>query len=343
VLGGALFGPARSIMQLTRNPIRLGELRKGRIALVSSLIMAAVVLLIAMPVNYYVRAPLVLMPSDAARVYATVDGTLVAMLTAGEKVARGDVIGRLTNAEAHRELERLAGEFRQRQLRVEHLEKLRVLDAEANSALPTARAALADSERRLTEQRREAERLTLIAPIDGVLIEAPGLTPTSTSTSRLWRAKPSRLPRWSGSLLEAANLGAHVEPGTLVCLVGDPARVQAELLVDDVDVKRLASGQNVRLRIDQLPGRVVKGEVFDVSRHEVRDEESAARADLMPLFAGLRPPGRYSTIYQVSVQFELPDQPLVIGGRGDAKIAAERITLARRIARFFAQTFRLPM
>jgi hypothetical protein len=33
----------------------------------------------------------------------------------------------------------------------------------------------------------------------------------------------------------------------------------------------------------------------------------------------------------------------VIGGRGDAKVAAEWITLARSIVRFLGQTFRLPM
>ena len=36
-------------------------------------------------------------------------------------------------------------------------------------------------------------------------------------------------------------------------------------------------------------------------------------------------------------------QPLVIGGRGEAKVAAERITLARSICAFLGQTFRLPM
>jgi hypothetical protein len=38
----------------------------------------------------------------------------------------------------------------------------------------------------------------------------------------------------------------------------------------------------------------------------------------------------------------LPEVPLTIGGRGQAKIAAERITLARWILRYLAQTFRLP-
>ena len=67
-----------------------------------------------------------------------------------------------------------------------------------------------------------------------------------------------------------------------------------------------------------------------------------ARADLASLFAGLAPPGRADTHYQVRVKLDLPNHALAIGGRGEAKIAAERITLARWLARYFAQTFRLP-
>ena len=337
VLGGAMFGPTSRLVHLARNPIRRAELCRVRIAMAGSIALAAIVAILATPVTYDVRAPFVLMPADADRVYATVDGELVTMRSAGETVSRGETIGRLANVEMERELARLAGEFRQRELRVEHLEKLRALDAEANSALPTARAALADSQRRLAERRREAKRLTLTAPTDGVLIEPPRVAPTNTSSARLLT--------WSGSLLDDANLGAHLEPGTLVCLVGDPARLRAELLVSDADVKRIAPGQRVRLRIDQLPGQVVEGEVVEVSRHEMSVDATTSRGQpgLATLFEGLIPAGRNATTYQVSVQFERPAHPLVIGGRGEAKIAAERITLARSIYRSFAQTFRLPM
>ena len=34
---------------------------------------------------------------------------------------------------------------------------------------------------------------------------------------------------------------------------------------------------------------------------------------------------------------------LIIGGRGDAKVSAERITIGRLLYRYLAQTFRLPM
>jgi putative peptide zinc metalloprotease protein len=344
VLGSALVGPVSGTIRLVRNPLRRTELRTGRLGPIVAVAVAALVAVLSIPVNYYVRAPLVLMPDAAARVYASTGGTLTEAVPAGRKVSRGELIGRLTNREVEQELLRLEGEHALRQLKLEHLERLRGADREANDQLPTAKAALADSERRLDDRRRAVERLALRSPVDGVVIAAPRIT--------LPPAASGRLATWSGSLLEPANLGAHLEPGTLVCLVGDPRRLTAVLLVDDAEVKRLQPGQRARLRIDQLPGEIIEGEVIDVARHEVRDDatEGAASADLATLFAGIVPPGRSGAFYQARVRLdgeaglsETGFRELVIGGRGQAKVAAERVTLARSILRCLGQTFRLPM
>jgi putative peptide zinc metalloprotease protein len=301
---------------------------------------AAAIAMLAVPVTYHVHAPLVLMPEDAARVYATIEGTLAKASPAGDAVRRGDVIAELNNVEVERKLTRAEGEFAQRKLRVEHLGRLRGVDPEANDELPTARAALADSERRLIERQREFDRLTLRASVDGIVLPPPRTPDTRRPTP------DTRLARWSGSPLDPKNVGAAIEPGTLYCMVGNSRRVTAVLLVDDVNVKRLQTGQSVRLRIDQLPGQVITGEVLDVARHEVRSHAGpvAGQADLAALYLGLVPPrGRYAANYQVRVRFDAPQLPLVIGGRGHAKVAAEKITLARSILRFLGQTFRLPM
>jgi hypothetical protein len=118
------------------------------------------------------------------------------------------------------------------------------------------------------------------------------------------------------------------------------------ILIDDINVKRLLPGQPARLRFEQLPGQIIEGEVIDVARHDVRDAESetAGRADLASLYAGIIPPEQKGALYQARVKFDRNlAKSLVIGGRGEAKVVAERITLGRRIARFFGQTFRLPM
>ena len=122
VLGSAITGPISNIAQFARNPIRRSELRSGRLAVIVAGCVAVAVAILAVPVTYHVRAPLVLMPEEAARVYATVDGTLASALRAGEPVRRGDVIGALNNMEIERELARAEGEVAQRKLRVEHLE-----------------------------------------------------------------------------------------------------------------------------------------------------------------------------------------------------------------------------
>jgi hypothetical protein len=95
---------------------------------------------------------------------------------------------------------------------------------------------------------------------------------------------------------------------------------------------------------EQVPGQILRGEVVDVARRDAErgDSTMTARADLASLFAGLTPSGRDDAHYQVRVKFDSPAQPLAIGGRGEAKVAAERITLARWLARYFAQAFRLP-
>jgi multidrug resistance efflux pump len=343
IFGGALVAPISAAVELMRNPVRRADVRTGRLSLLTAAALAVLVGILAIPIDYNVRAPLVLMPADASRLYATAGGTLTKMLPAGSKVHRGDVIGQLQDTKAEVEIARLEGELKLRQLHLDHLQRLRLVDQESNDQLPTAQTALADSQRRLDERREEAKRLTLVAPIDGVVIPAPRKKENHQAASRL--------PAWSGSLLDPNTIGAHVEPGTLVCLVGDPRKLTAVLLVDDTDIKRLEPGQKTRLRIDELPGQVVDGEVVEVARHELDDIENLKmrQADLSPLLVGLVAPGRSGALYEARVRFELPERiqseatPLIIGGRGDGKVTAERITVGKRLYRYLAQTFRLPM
>jgi putative peptide zinc metalloprotease protein len=335
-IGGALVSPVSGTVRLLRNPSRRRELRTGRLATFAAIGLAALVAILAWPVNYYVHAPLVLLPADAARVYATVDGTLRTALPAGRSVAAGEAVAELDNADIRLELARLENEYELERLRLANLEKLRGHDPEANAKLPATRASLDDLASRLEELRHDAERLTLVAPTAGVVIPAPRSAPQETSAGRL--------PQWSGAILDEQNRGALVEPGTLVALVGDPRKLSAVLLVDDTDIARLAPGQPVKLALDELPGRVIAGEVRDVARRDTAGADSAAsaRADLASLFAGLVAPGGDEVRYQARVQIDLPEQPLVVGTRGEAKIAAERVTLARWLLRYLARTFRLP-
>ena len=201
------------------------------------------------------------MPENASRVYATAGGTLTKMLPAGSKVHRGDVIGQLQDTGAEIEIARLEGELKLRKLHVDHLERLRGVDHEANDQLPTARTALADSQRRLDERRDEAKRLTLTAPVDGVVIPAPRKQQNHPAETRL--------PEWNGSLLDPKTLVPMSSRGLSSAWSAIREKLTAVLLVDDADIKRIEPGQKTRLRIDELPGQVIDGEVVEVARHEL--------------------------------------------------------------------------
>jgi multidrug resistance efflux pump len=320
-----------------RHPAKRAELRTGRLALTSAVALAALVVILAWPVNYYVRAPLVVMPANAARIYSSIDGTIVSALAAGERVSAGQTIAALENPAVALEVARLAGQRQEQQLRVEHLDRLRGIDPKASEQLPAARAVLASLDARLQERQRDADYLNLKAPTDGTVIAVPR-TP-------LQNDRRDQLPSWSGRPLDDANRGAQIEAGTLLCLVGDPNERSALLLVEDTDASRLSAGQAVRLRLDQMPGQVATGKVVEVSRREADHQAEAGESHdmLATLFAGLVAPGGKRAHYQVRVQLDDLPQQLVIGGRGTAKVAAERITLARSIWRFLAKTFRLPL
>ena len=87
VLGSAITGPISNIARFARNPIRRAELRQGGWRCIVAGCVAVAVAILAVPVTYHVRAPLVLMPEDAARVYATVDGTLASALRPANRSA----------------------------------------------------------------------------------------------------------------------------------------------------------------------------------------------------------------------------------------------------------------
>ena len=92
------------------------------------------------------------------------------------------------------------------------------------------------------------------------------------------------------------------------------------------------------------------------------------RKTMLRLLVGLVAPGRSGALYEARVKLsrepgegrgarneerdkQNPDSSLLaprssqllIGARGDAKVTAERITIGKRLYRYLAQTFRLPM
>jgi putative peptide zinc metalloprotease protein len=222
------------------------------------------------------------------------------------------------------------------QLRLANLQLRRVRDPGVGEEIPVAREVLADLEKRLEQRRRDRQRLTLAAPAAGVVLPPPP------------REEPQgdgELRRWSGIPTEERNLGAYLEPGVLLCLIGDPRQLKAVLVVDQADVEFVRAGQPVRIRLEQLPGETLEGEIEEIAEIDLkaapREIVSAGYLPTREDQHGVRRPLR--TCYLARVSLDKHDHRLLIGACGRARIRVAPRSLGSRIRRYLCRTFRLEL
>lgn len=321
-LGSFFAPPARRLVQWLRNPAATRRVRGGRALAAAALVLVALALLWRTPWGYPVEGTASVAVADAERIVTTVAGRLAEAAAPGDVVRRGDVVARLENPDVRRELLEVEGQLAEQRLRVRSLRALRARDRQANTQLPAAEAMVEDLSRRHSELRRESERLVLRARRDGVVIAPPAEPPP--------RDTEARLPQWSGSPLDNSNRGAWITPGALVCLVGDPERVRADLLLTEDDIERVDVGQPLALAWRQRPGVVTRGRVVEVSRRAHRQQQQEAHA----------PPAE--TLYHARAEMDGPETARLVGGEGRVKIDTGRATLGAWAVARLRQLFRLP-
>lgn len=313
--------------------------RRFAVVLAAIAVVSAIALFIPLP--HRVGASAVLQPKDARRVFVSVPGLLVSAIEPGAAVREGQTLGQLKNAGLSMEITRLRG--RQKLLRTQ-LDVLKRRSAhqthlgtrDAGSEIPATQQALADVEQRLQKRLEEHARLKLTSPTVGVVL------PPRHRPSRL---TPGRLETWSGSPLDEANRGAYLETGTLFCLVGDPDRLQAMLVVSQTDIEFVRVGQEVRLQLDQLAGRYLSGEIMEISKIDVETvpPELVAGGNL-PVRTGIDGTAQLiGVFYQVNVAVSDHPYKLLPGAAGQARIHTASMSLAKRILRYLSSTFRLQL
>jgi putative peptide zinc metalloprotease protein len=330
--GGLLAAPLVGMARIVRDPRWSDRVKFGRLGIRSLLVACVLGVALLIPLPMRVTAPAVLRPADAERVYATVEGSAVDSMRVGQRVARGQTILQLRNAELSLALERSRGERDRQALRLGNLRQQAVQSPAAEAELPAAAAALADLEQRLSERESEIGRLTVTAPRGGVI-----LPPPLESPSDVRRPEPDR------RFLDDANRGQRVPRGSLICLVGDDQRHEAIVLVEQSDVELVQPGQRVWLAATIYPGRYLQGTVKEVSpaRNEAIPEE-LRRTNAIPQRAnntgGSAPMAAW---FEVRVQLSENAPRLTSGTTATARIEAKPQSALERFLRFLSKTFRV--
>jgi putative peptide zinc metalloprotease protein len=280
---------------------------------------------------------LVIEPRDAQRSYVEVAGILEEIFAAqGERVEPGQPLARLRNPDLALQLVQLRG---QRERTEQHLQSLhrRRSDQDAVQQIPHTREALRSLDEQLQELRQDQRRLTVVSGSSGTVMPPPQI-PTTT---------PDRgaFSQWPGTPLEPRNLNRWLEPGTLLCLVGDPQQMQATLVIDQSQMEFIRVGQAVEIKLDEYPGETFKGQIDEIARIQLQgapaplSRKAGGELNTETDETGQERPA--SASYPARVVLSDPQKRLVPGFRGRAKIQVGTRTAWRRFTRFLAGIIRI--
>ena len=332
VVVGSIAGPAWKLGRLLAHPWWGRQFRTPRAVAGVVCLIAVIALVLFVPLPCHVSTAAVVQPADARRVFALVPGRLVDARKEGDAVSSGETLARLVNTDLEGEITRLRGERDQQRLRVENLKRRQVRDETAASQLPPAEELLADLEQRLEQKLVDERRLTIVAPAAGTIIPPRRSDPPGAD---------STLPFWSGTPLDPRNRGCYVDTGTLLCQIGDPAKCEALLIIDQSDMEFIRAGQEVEIRLEQNPGGVLRGTIAELAEIDLATtppellahEMLATRTDA----SGRSRPA--STSYQARVSLGAVERKLLSGEAGRARIEVPRRSLWSRLIRLLQSTF----
>ncbi|MFN0054978.1 MAG: HlyD family efflux transporter periplasmic adaptor subunit [Planctomycetales bacterium] len=331
-LVGVVFSLVQGVVQTVRAP-RQDPLSKPKMAVSGTIVLGLLLAALWIPFPWHLEAAFYIEPHDVQHVYAVAGGRLEEWyVTPGQSVVGGTNLARLVDADKVIRRQELQTELESAQVEFKTLTQLRDF---AGAALARERSEAA--QRLIEDYEEQIARLRIIAPIDGVIVEAPRVPEPKLSPARL------ELGNWHGSPFDAWNLGSYLEPGTHLLSIAPDNRFQAILLVDQGDRADLEVGQSLEIKFDHLPDRTYPGEVASISEAHVEYAPASLsnkQGGELPTVTDPRGRERLtSRAYQALVVLEGDTHLLKSGLRGRSRFLVGHRSAANWLWRAFRRTF----
>jgi putative peptide zinc metalloprotease protein len=335
---GLVAQPVIQTWKFCRTPGRLSKVKRFNL-LVSLAVFASVITAVCyIKLPHHVDCAFEIRPTEAGRVYAGSVGQIVHTVKPGESVDAGDTIAVLKNPDLEMRMQDLEIEEAVATTQLEKLRDRVFSNRSLAGQLETQREIL-DSIKELKKKTQvEIDRLTIAAPISGIVIPPPRRPQRD--------AGDGQLPSWSGSPLELQNRGAMLSSEDLLCEIGNEDDFEAILAIDQGDVQLVREGQEVEMKLDSRRLETFTGVISEKSREPLRmtstsmssQTGSDLQTEIDPATGQVKP---RSVTYQarVPLNIEETDLPFRPGYRGSAKVHVDKKSLGQRLWRVIAQTF----
>ncbi|MFV2068520.1 MAG: hemolysin D [Pirellulales bacterium] len=336
-IGSMVVIPLWKLGKFFHTPGRMEQVKKVNLYVTIMVVATVVIAIMFVPLPHRVGCTLEVQPRDAVSVYVDVPGSRVkeVLVRPGVFVEEGATLAKMTNQELVLSMAKLDAQRNDSQRRADYLVHARGHDTSAISEYQQVREMLDALTHQLEKKQKEQDRLELKARISGTVLPPPPRPKKSSPDGRL--------PTWSGTLLDRKNLGMTVTETSLFCKIGDPAKVEAMLVIDQADADMVAIGQQVAVKLDAFPNRTFHGHIVELAKTSMkvapRSLSNQAGGDLATVTDASGQARPLNTSYGARVPLDDVDQPLPQGLRGRAKIYTGWQPLGSRIGRFLYHTF----
>jgi len=192
-------------------------------------------------------------------------------------------------------------------------------------------------EKQLVEAEEQLHQLTITAPAAGRIVAADYRTEPPDLPDR-------SLPKWHGTPLDRRNLDGWVDIRTQILSIAPGDELEAVLYLPQVHRNEVTVGQPVSLKLDALPGRVIRGEISEMSFEQ---------AEIVPIALSTKAGGPLATeslpdqterlqelTYQAKVRLTDQEHVLRTGMRGNARFIVAQHTTAWWIAQSLRRLFK---
>ncbi|HTN77728.1 MAG TPA: hemolysin D, partial [Pirellulaceae bacterium] len=315
---GLVVQPVMELAKFFYIPGRMNKMKRHRV-ITSGLALAALVLgVLFVPLPHYVRCSFEIAPRDAASIYAETNGRItLCNVRVGDQIQGANtVIMELESLPLEAEVVGLEGKRNEARVELASLRERRFTDRTAELQIASATEVLGMIEEQLTEKKSQLARTKITSPISGTVLAAPFRSGK--------QGGDGRLPMWSGNVLDERNRSAVLSEGDQICFVGNPDRLEAVLVIDQVDFNLVHDGDPVMLKLESYQGKAIATKIDERSMTDMKVMPTSLAAQVgggvQTKMDGAGNPVPMSTSYQARAFIDDKDGELRMGMRGKARI-----------------------
>ncbi len=337
-VAGMVIQPIMQSYKFFKTPGRASKMKRKNM-LTSLAIAGGLIAFIAwFPLPFSVKCAFEIQPQDALQVRTMVPGHLVAWKKRpGDFVRKGDTIAELDNVDLAVQETKYQGELDLARKRVKMMKQQAIDATKQDVGIRAQEEVLASADNMLKQIQSKREQLKVRSPRDGVIIEPPSKPVSKAAIAE------GQLPGWAGNPFASVNSEAVFSEGDVLCVVGEPVKMEAIIVVDQSDIDLIKIGDEVELMLDSARMNSVTGKIGRIAESEMKETpENLAIQAGGQLNTSQDESGKVrpiSTSYQATVPLEPRHVPFRSSYRGKARVHLEWRSLGWRLYRFCVKTF----